>query len=328
MNPEAQKMVKQKWTTENIPDLTGKVIIVTGANSGIGFEAAKEFARKGAQTTLACRDLGKAHGVQSQIQAEFPAAKTEIMQLDLASLDSINQFAAAFKANYDHLDILVNNAGLSMLNYNTTADGFEMNVGVNHLGHFALTGLLLDALEKSAAARVVSVSSVGHRSGLMDFDNLIFKDGRDFSLVASYARSKLANLLFAYELQRRAEAAGSGVISVAAHPGLSRTNLGRSMIEKWQWRMMLQMYEWLHLTQSAAMGALPILRVAVDAEVKGGEYYGPDGFKEFRGYPVLVQSSEASHSREDALRLWELSEELTRVSYSLRQAKIQGITQD
>lgn len=310
-------MANQKWSTEDIPDLRGKVIIVTGANCGIGFEIAKAFARKGAQTVLACRNLEKAETAQAQIQAELPNACTEIMQLDLANLESIRQFAAMFKTNYDHLDILVNNAGLSMLHYNTTVDGYEMNVGVNHLGHFALTGLLLDALEKSAGARVVSVSSIGHRSGQMDFDNLIFKDGKDFSLVAAYARSKLANLLFAYELQRRAAAAGIGVISVAAHPGLSRTNLGRSMREEWKWRLMLQLYEWLHLTQNAAMGALPILRAAVGNDVNGGEYYGPGGFNEFRGYPVIVQSSAAAQSQEDASRLWVISEDLTGVSYNL-----------
>ena len=309
-------MAKQKWTTENIPDLTGKVIIVTGANCGIGFETAKAFAGKGAHTILACRDIAKAETAQAQIQAELPTAKTAIMQLDLASLDSIHHFAVTFKANHDHLDILVNNAGVAALHYNTTADGFEMCVGVNHLGHFALTGLLLDALEKSADARVVSVSSIGHRQGQMDFDNLTFQNGKGFSLTVAYGTSKLANLLFAYELQRRAGTAGIGVLAVAAHPGLSRTNLGRSMKEKWQWRLMLQIYELLGLTQSAAMGALPLLRAAVDEDSQGGEYYGPGGFQEFRGYPLQVQSSEASHNEMEARRLWEISEELTGISYN------------
>ncbi|HRW06154.1 MAG TPA: oxidoreductase, partial [Caldilineaceae bacterium] len=251
-------MAKQQWTTENIPDLTGNVAIVTGANSGLGFETAKAFAGKGAQVVLACRDIEKAETAQSRIRAELPTAKTAIMQLDLASLESVRQFADRFKATHDHLDILVNNAGVAALHYNTTAEGFELCVGVNHLGHFALTGLLIDALEKSTAARVVSVSSIGHRQGEMDFDNLTFQDGKDFSLAAAYGRSKLANLLFAYELQRRLVTAESGVTSVAAHPGLAQTDLGRSMIEKWQWRLMLQLYGLLGLSQSAAMGALPI----------------------------------------------------------------------
>lgn len=182
-------MAKQQWTAEYIPDLAGKVTIVTGANCGLGFETAKALAGKGAQVVLACRDLENAETAQSQIQAELPHAKTEVMQLDLASLASVRQFAATFKATHDHLDILVNNAGVAALHYDTTAEGFETCMGVNHLGHFALTGLLLDALENSAGARVVSISSIGHRQGEMDFDNLTFQDGKGFSLTAAYGRS-------------------------------------------------------------------------------------------------------------------------------------------
>lgn len=310
-------MEKQKWTAENLPDLMGKVIIVTGANSGLGFETAKELIRKGAQTVLACRHIDRAQAALSQIQFEIPDASAEIMQLDLASLDAVRQFTHTFKEKYEHLDILINNAGLSTLNYSTTDDGYEMNLGVNHFGHFALTGLLLDSLAKRGDARVVSVSSIGHRMGQMDFDNLLYEDGKEFSTVSAYGRSKLATLLFTYELQRRFEAAGIGILSVAAHPGAARTNLDRSIRENWRFRLMAWSYERLGLMQSPAMGALPVMRAAVGTDVKGGEYYGPGGIMEFRGYPVKVQSSKASYNEEDARRLWELSEELTGVIFRL-----------
>ena len=213
--------MSKKWTVNDIPDLTGKVIIVTGGNSGIGFEAAKEFARKGAQTILACRSMDKAQTALHEIQAEIPNAPVAIMQLDLASLTSVHQFADEFKGKYDRLDVLVNNAGIMMVPYGTTEDGFERQMGTNHLGHFALTGLLMDLLLKTLHSRVVNVSSNGHTSGVMDFDNLLFAGGQDYSPMTAYGRSKLANLLFTSELQRRYEAAGSSAIAVAAHPGAS-----------------------------------------------------------------------------------------------------------
>lgn len=301
------------WTAADMPDLTGKVIIVTGANSGIGFEAAKEFARKGAQTILACRSMDKAQAALNQILAEIPDAPAEIMPLDLASLASVRQFAADFGAKYDRLDVLVNNAGIMMVPYGTTEDGFERQLGTNHLGHFALTGLLFDLLINTPGARVVNVSSNGHRFGEMDFDNLMFADGEGYSPMGAYGRSKLANLLFTYELQRRFDQLGSNALALAAHPGISQTNLAAHMIDRWYFKPLMPLMSLM--LQSAAMGALPTLRAAVDPNVTGGEYFGPDGPKERRGYPVLVESNGAAHNEADARRLWEVSEALTGVRY-------------
>ena len=259
--------VQDHWTTANMPDLTGKVIIVTGANSGIGYEAAKEFARKGAQTILACRSMDKAQAALAELQAEVPQAKAEIMELDLASLASVRQFAEAFKAKYDQLDVLVNNAGIMMVPYGRTEDGFERQLGTNHLGHFALTGLLFDLLASTPGARVVNVSSGGHRFGEMDFDNLMFEEGEGYSPMGAYGRSKLANLLFTYELQRRFEALGVQAEALAAHPGVSETNLANHMIPDWAMPLARPLFSLM--MQSAAMGALPTIRAAVDPQAAG-----------------------------------------------------------
>ncbi len=303
-------MLNNNWTTENIPDLTGKVIIVTGANSGIGYEAAKEFARKGAQTILACRSMDKGQVAMDKIWSEIPDAQAEIIQLDLASLKSIYRFAEAFKARYDRLDVLLNNAGIMMVPYDKTEDGFERQFGTNHLGHFALTGLLIDLLNDTPDSRIVNISSNGHRSGIMDFENLQFEDGKGYSPMDAYGRSKLANLLFTNELQRRLDAVGANTIATAAHPGGSNTSLGDHI----PWVRILRPILGL-LIQSAAMGALPSIRAAVDPTASGGQYYGPGGNGEFRGYPVVVQSNGASHDLADAQKLWEVSEELTGVHY-------------
>jgi NAD(P)-dependent dehydrogenase (short-subunit alcohol dehydrogenase family) len=301
------------WTTEDMPDLNGKVIIVTGANSGIGFETAKEVARKGAHTILACRNLERGVAALTVIKNEITNASAEVIPLDLSSLVSVHQFAAEFKSKYDRLDILINNAGIMYVPYGKTEDGFERHFGTNHLGHFALTGLLMDILLSTPDSRVVTVSSVGHRSGEMDFEDLMFEGGRRYRGQRVYGRSKLANLLFTYELQRRFEALGTNAIATAAHPGGSNTNLARHVEDRWYFRLMRPLYE--AMAQSAAMGALPTLRAAVDPDVNGGDYYGPDGFMESTGYPVLVQSNQASHNLEDARKLWEVSEELTEVRY-------------
>ena len=301
------------WTTANIPDLTGKVIIVTGGNSGIGFEAAKEFARKGAKTVLACRSMEKARVALDQIQSEIPDAQVEIMHLDLASLESVRKFADQFNAQYDRLDVLLNNAGIMMVPYGVTEDGFEQQFGTNHFGHFALTGLLIDLLTQTPDSRVVNISSNGHRFGSMDFENLMFANGQEYSPIGAYGRSKLANLLFTYELQRRLDASGASTIATAAHPGISESNLAGHLFERWHLEFLMPLMG-LFL-QSAAMGALPSLRAAVDPNLSGGAYVGPHGPRESKGYPVLVESNEASHNLEDARKLWEVSEELTGVQY-------------
>ncbi len=306
-------MSNTNWSTENIPNMAGHIIVITGANSGIGFEAAKELTRKGAHVVMACRSMEKAANALQQLQKEVAGASAEIMPLDLASLASIHQFADAFKAKYDKLDILINNAGIMMVPYGTTEDGFERQFGTNHLGHFALTGLLMAALQNANRARVVTISSIGHTNGAMDFDDMMFAGGVGYERMKAYGRSKLANLLFTYELQRRLTAAGSDVLAVAAHPGISNTALADHLLEKYHIGFLKPVVGWL--VQSAEMGALPTLRAAVDPAVQPGSYYGPDGKDERKGYPVVVQSNAASHNATDARRLWELSQQLTNVHY-------------
>ena len=303
--------MNNKWTATDIPELKDKVAIVTGANSGIGFETAKELARHGAQTVLACRSVDKAQAALAKIQAELPNAHAEVILLDLASLDSIHQFVGTFKAKYDQLDLLVNNAGIMMVPYGTTEDGFERQFGTNHLGHFALTGLLLDLLLAVSEGRVVNVSSTAHRMGTIDFENLMFTNGADYSPSRAYARSKLANLLFTYELQRKFEAIGKETLAVAAHPGWTETNLQQ---HAGSMRFLNRFF-----AQQPPTGALPTLYAATAADVEGGDYYGPGGFMEMQGYPKKVKSIDASHDAVTAEKLWQISEELTAVSFNWNQ---------
>jgi len=312
VSQQKENEMSEKWTTANIPDLTGKVAIVTGANSGLGFETSKALAQKGATTIMACRNMDKARAALAEIQAEHPNASIEIMPLDLADLASVRQFAADFLAKYDRLDLLINNAGIMMVPYGKTVDGFERQFGTNHLGHFALTGLLIDTLLATPGARVVNVSSMGHRMGEMDFDNLMYENG-NYSPSGAYVRSKLANLLFTYELQRRLDAAGAQVSALAAHPGGSNTHLGDHLMGSWYAKLLSPVVT--AMSQSAAMGALPTLRAATDPAARGGEYFGPSGFMGMRGYPQKVESNEKSHNMAHAKKLWEVSEQLTGVHY-------------
>jgi NAD(P)-dependent dehydrogenase (short-subunit alcohol dehydrogenase family) len=286
-------------------DMTGKVAIVTGANSGIGYEMARALTRKGATVILACRNKDKGEAAVRQIRHEYPEAKAELMQLDLSDLASVRRFADEFTGRHDKLDLLINNAGIMMTPFGKTADGFESQFGTNHLGHFALTGLLLNLIIRTPHARVVTVSSPGHRFGKIDFDNLNAE--QDYKRQGAYGQSKLANLLFTYELQRRFEVAGVATIAAAAHPGWTATNL---QAHTWFFRMLNPF-----LAQKPEMGALPTLYAATAPDVGGGEYYGPDGWQEFRGYPTKVQSSDSSHDTAVAAKLWTVSEELTGVQY-------------
>jgi len=303
------------WTAEDIPELTGKVIVVTGGNSGIGYEAALQLARKGAHVVLACRDLTKAKTAIDSIRTAHPNAALEAMALDLASLESVRRFAQELLAKHGKLDVLCNNAGVMALPHRKTADGFEMQLGTNHLGHFALTGLLLERLLASGGARVVNVSSTAHRMGKMRFDDLQWERG--YRKWAAYGQSKLANLLFTYELQRRLAAINADLITVACHPGYAATNLqaagprlqGSSLLES------LAALSNRLFAQSAAMGALPTLYAATAADVNGGDYIGPDGLAETWGYPKKVRSSARSHDAGAAARLWDISEALTGVKY-------------
>jgi len=295
------------WTAENIPDLTGKIAIVTGANSGIGYEMARALARKEATVILACRNKDKGEAAVRQIDQEYPEAKAELMQLDLSDLASVRRFADEFASHYDRLDILINNAGIMAIPFEKTADGFELQFGTNHLGHFALTGLLLDLIIRTPQARVITVSSGGHRFGEIDFDNL--NGEKDYNRGGAYAQSKLANLLFTYELQRRLEGAGVDTIAVTAHPGWTATNLQA------HWRMVRVLNPFI--AQKPKMGALPTLYAATAPDVKGGDYYGPRGWQELRGYPTKVRSSASSYDTAVAAKLWTVSEELTGVRYQM-----------
>jgi len=301
----------EKWTSNDIPDLTGKIVIVTGANSGIGYEAALALARKGATVVMACRSMEKAKQATRKIRGEVQGAKLELMNLDLSSLASIRQFADEFEKKYKTLDILINNAGVMMPSYTKTKDGFELQFGTNHLGHFALTGLLLDTITKTPNSRIVVTSSVGHKYGEIQFEDLNWE--KSYSRLRSYAQSKLANLLFTYELQRRLEQAGSKTIAVAAHPGWSKTSLQRHS-------RFLRILNPL-FGQSMEHGAWPMLYAATSESVRGGEYYGPGGRKEMRGHPKKVESNEKSHDREVAARLWKVSEEMTGIKYILDASK-------
>ncbi len=303
-------MTDDMWTTDNIPDLTGKVIVVTGANVGLGYESAKEFAKKGARTVMACRNMEKANAALVGIKKEIPNAEAEVMQMDLASLKSVHGFADEFRSKYSRLDVLLNNAGIMMVPHWKTEDGFEKQFGVNHLGHFALTGLHIDLILNTPKSRVVNVSSTAHRFGKMDWSNLMFENN-GYGRMRAYGRSKLSNLLFTYELQRRFELAGVDSISVAAHPGIAATELGRHIEEKLSWRFLSLFFR----EYSAAMGALPQIRASVDPNVKGGDYYGPVRYSGRKVNPVLVKSSKRSHKMEDARRLWQESERLTGIKW-------------
>ncbi len=303
--------MSSKWTTADIPDQSGRVAIITGANTGLGLETAKALADKGAHVVLAVRNLDKGNQAVSQITAKSPNAVVALQQLDLTSLQAIREAAEEIKAAHQRIDLLINNAGVMYTDKGTTKDGFELQFGTNHLGHFALTGLLLDRLLPIDGSRVVTVSSVGHRiMAKIDFDDLQWE--RNYNRVGAYGQSKLANLLFTYELQRRLKLKGAPTVALAAHPGGSNTELTRYIPG-----LIKQPVEfvWGLMAQSAEMGALPTLRAATDPAAQGGQYYGPDGFGEQRGYPKVVESSKRSHDEDVQRRLWTVSEELTGVTY-------------
>jgi NAD(P)-dependent dehydrogenase (short-subunit alcohol dehydrogenase family) len=301
--------MSNKWSAADVPDQTGRVAIVTGANSGLGFDTAAVLAGKGAHVVLAVRNLDKGNEAASRITSKSPNAMVSLQELDLTSLDSVREAADQLRADYPRIDLLINNAGVMYVpTRETTKDGFEMQFGTNHLGAFALTGQLLDNLLPVEGSRVIAVSSVGHRIlARIHFDDLQLE--RKYNRVEAYGQSKLANLLFTYELQRRLAAKGTPTIAAVAHPGFSDTELMRHLpgfIPDFLWRA---------LTQPADMGALAILRAATDPGVQGGQYYGPDGIGEVRGYPKVVKSSAQSHNEDIQRRLWTVSEELTGVTF-------------
>jgi NAD(P)-dependent dehydrogenase (short-subunit alcohol dehydrogenase family) len=303
------KPMSSKWTAADVPDQAGRVAIVTGANSGLGYDTAAVLAAKGAHVVLAVRNLDKGNEAVDRIRKASPNAVVALQELDLTSLDSVRKAADELRAAHPRIDLLINNAGVMYVpKRETTKDGFEMQFGTNHLGHFALTGQLLDNIVAVEGSRVVTVSSFGHRIiAKIHFDDPQLE--RKYNRVEAYGQSKLANLLFTYDLQRRLKAKGAPTIAVAAHPGFSDTELMRHLpgfVPEFVWRT---------FTQPADMGALPTLRAATDPGAQGGQYYGPDGLGELQGHPKVVKSSAQSHSEDIQRRLWSLSEELTGVTY-------------
>ncbi len=293
------------WTTADIPDQSGRIAVITGANTGLGFETAKALAAKGAHVVIAVRDTDKGKRAAARI-----GDSVAVQELDLTSLDSIRSAADTLKSRFDKIDLLINNAGVMTTPKGTTADGFELQFGTNHLGHFALTGQLLENIVDVPGARVVTVSSNGHKmGGAIHFDDL--QSERSYNRMSAYTQSKLANLLFTYELERRLAPRGK-TIAVAAHPGTSSTELGRNLPSAVQpaWSLIAPV-----LAQSPAKGALPTLRAATDPGALGGQYYGPDGIGQQRGYPVVVASSAQSYDVDLQRRLWTVSEELTKVVF-------------
>jgi NAD(P)-dependent dehydrogenase (short-subunit alcohol dehydrogenase family) len=298
-----------KWTTDDIPDQTGRIAVITGANTGLGYETARALAEHGAHVVLAVRNLDKGKDAAARITAASPRADVALQELDLTSLDSIRAAARQLRSDHDRIDLLINNAGVMYTPKSTTKDGFELQFGTNHLGHFALTGLLLDRLLPVAGSRIVTVSSIGHRIRAdIHFDDLQWE--HSYNRVSAYGQAKLANLLFTYELQRRLAPHGT-TIAAAAHPGGSNTELMRNLPP-----LVARVSAVIEpLFQDPAMGALPSLRAATDPAVVGGQYFGPDGFAQTRGYPKVVASSRKSHDVDRQRRLWAVSEELTGVLY-------------
>src|SRR5712671_1417010 len=290
-----------KWTSEDVPGQQGRLAVITGANTGLGFETARVLAARGASVVLAVRDTGKGKRAAARIAGTAPGADVMVQPLDLTSLDSIRAAAGELRARHPRIDLLVNNAGVMFPPRQTTVDGFELQLGTNHLGHFALTGLLVEQMLAVPGSRVVTVSSLAHRIGArINFADL--QAERSYHRVAAYSQSKLANLMFSYELQRRLSGAGT-TIAVAAHPGLASTELTRHTpaIAAYFYHQVI--------SQNAAMGALPTLRAATDPGVLGGQYYGPGGIFGARGYPKLAASSRQSHDTAIGRRLWTVSEE-------------------
>jgi NAD(P)-dependent dehydrogenase (short-subunit alcohol dehydrogenase family) len=304
-----------KWTTQDIPDQSGRTAIVTGANSGLGLVTARELARRGARVVMACRNTTKGAEAVKQIQAEVPGADLELLPLDLGELSSVASFTDSVRggAGKDGIDLLINNAGVMASPRRHTADGFELQLGTNHLGHFALTAQLIDLVSRRDGARVVTLSSGAHKMGRMSFDDL--QGERHYMRWSAYGQSKLANLLFALELHRRLRAAGSHVASLAAHPGYAATNLQSAAAPAID--RLIMVVSNLLVAQSAEAGALPQLYAATEPKAESGTYIGPDGIGEFRGSPHVCTPSGAARNEATAARLWEVSEDLVGLKFEL-----------
>ncbi|QHJ10701.1 Fatty acyl-CoA reductase [Paraglaciecola mesophila] len=296
-------MSKISWSAEQIPSQKGRVSIVTGSSSGIGKETAKVLAKKQSTVILAVRNVSKGEKVAEEIRADCPDADILVMQMDLSSLRSVREFSSTFLANFNRLDLLINNAGVACP-YAKTDDGFEILMGTNHLGHFALTGHLIETLKKTSDSRVVVVTAGAHKASKIDLDDLNWEK-RKYSNFSAYADSKLANIYFAYELKRRLELEGGNPMVTAAHPGWTTSELQRGFVK----------FLNIFFGQSKETGALPILRAAIDKSASSGDFFGPQDFFELHGAPIKVESSKPSHDASVAQKLWTLSEELTGMQY-------------
>lgn len=306
-------MIKKNWTIEDIPDLQGKIIIVTGGNSGLGLASVKALAAKRAEVIMACRSVQRGNEARKLLLKDQPKAKIKVMELDLSNFWSIRMFAGDFKKDYNQLDILLNNAGVMMTPYTQTKDGVELQQSTNYFGHYALTGLLLDMLAATPGSRVVNVSSLAHKTGTMNFKNLLYEKGRGYTPYKAYSRSKLENLLFTFELQRFFVKNKIDCKAVVAHPGVSYTNLFNNAAPKWIRAIMRPAVK--SFMQPAEMGALPGLRASVDPGVKGAEFFGPNGKMQVKGHPVQVRAAANAYNKENAQQLWDFSERITGVMF-------------
>lgn len=299
-------MSKNNWTADNIPDQKGKIVIVTGSSSGIGFAAAKALANKNAKVIIAVRNPSKGAEAKEKIEAQNKNADVEVMIVDLSDIDSVKNFTDGFKTKYDKLDLLINNAGVMIPPYSKTKDGFELQIGTNHLGHFALTQQLLDIIKATPKSRIVNVSSAAHKYGNINFEDLNWEN-RKYKSWRAYGDSKIANLYFTQELGRKLS--DKKIIVTAAHPGWTATELQRHS----------GLFVFLNkfFAMDEEQGALPTLRAAIDEDVQTGDYFGPDGWLEWKGYPVKVKMSELAKDESIAKKLWDVSEELTKVKYIL-----------
>lgn len=303
------------WTPNRIPPQDGRVAVITGANSGIGFHAARELARHGAHVVMACRNEKKAREAMAKIRADIANASLSFVPLDLSSQKSVRDAATLIRRQQRKIDLLLNNAGLMWLEEGLTEDGFEQQIGTNHFGHFTLTLQLLERMEKVPGSRIVTVSSIAHRGGKIHFDNLTLKG--EYGRQKAYAQSKLANLMFAIELDRRLQQAGAQTRSLACHPGVSNTNLAVPGIVEQSPLKIGKIVDWIWplFTQSAEKGAWPTLYAATSADVEGGHYYGPNGWFEAMGAPAPARARRYAQDPEKGLRLWQLSEQLTGEHY-------------
>ena len=299
-------MSKSNWNTQNIAEQSNKVIVITGASSGLGKEASKILSAKNATVIMAVRNTKKAKIVAEEIEKQNPNAKIDIREMNLSSLQSVRDFSDGIKSDYAKVDILINNAGIMACPFDKTKDGYEIQMGTNHLGHFALTGLLMPLLHKAKNARIVATSSIGHKMGNIDFTDINWEK-RKYNTTQAYADSKLANLYFTYELAKKLKNANSDIKVTAAHPGWTKTNLQK---HSWYMRMLNPLF-----SQGPDQGVLPTLRAAFDADANSGDYFGPSKFFEMHGNPVVVKSTEKSYDLEASKKLWEISEQLTDIKY-------------